>query len=159
MLIVATGFLSACENEDEYGDCIEGLIPAGTLYKALYPGCYEHWLLIEIVNRDHPSNDIEIYTPSPTGIAMEPVRYANVVQAVLPCFWKNSDRRDTLMGKRFYLEYRLATPEEIESATNGDCADVYQVHSAPAIVVTNFSFNGCGDLRVPRMHVEEPSAQ
>lgn len=138
----------SCEKENlsTADPCVEAIIARDTAYKVVYNGCYDKSLWIEVRNNENVGEDTEIHTPSPILHPTPVTKYSNMLEIPLPDFWKDSNRRDTLLGARIYLNYRTATEAETNSIRNSACVETYRTHTAPLVVITKLSFENCMDL-------------
>lgn len=147
-LVMSLGIMWAlvgCDEDNSIptSDCIEGVIPNDTIYKRIYEECYTNSIWIEVINSDGLGENVEIFTPSPTGQANFPTQYNNVIEVPVPDQLLRSNQLDTLLGKKIYFRYRLANDGEISALRNAECSEVYETYDIPVLILTQLSFDGC----------------
>lgn len=131
------------DNFNANSDCIEGIIPNDTLYRAIHEGCFSNSIWMEVLNKDDLGKDVNIFTPSPGEQPNFPIQYKNIVEILLTGQFFESNQLDTLLGKKIYFNYRFATEEEISAMRNSECTEVYDTYDIPILILTHLSFDGC----------------
>lgn len=147
LALIAIPILSiiACNNQevDLSKPCIEGQIPNNIIYKTIYDDCYKNALWIEVLSDASLGENVKIFTPSPTSNPSPPIEYANVIEVPLPDIFQNNTQLDTLLGKKVYFQYRIASNEEMNSIRNDSCNEIYDTYKVPFLILTYFSLDGC----------------
>ena len=123
--------------------CIEGRIVSDSIYKNIYEDCYNNSFWIEVLNNDTLGKDVQIYTPAPSLNPSPPIKYSNVVEVPFLEQFRSNNRLDTLLEKKIYFHYRMANDNEMDAIRNIRCADVYETHEVPILIITEFSFSDC----------------
>lgn len=129
-------------SEQEVDNCVMGRITNDTQYQELYEGCFTNSIWIEVFNNDALGVDVTKPSFFPGG-GGEPHKYKNVIEVPMPEEIRQNTRKDTLLGKEIYFNYRAAEENEKNALRNTECSEVYETLQVPVMVWTSFSFSNC----------------
>lgn len=148
LLCLSMVTITGCDNQEMNNTegCIVGAIVNDSLYKIKYEGCYGNSLWIEVKNSSTLGKDVPMPSIYPGGEGPS-INYYNVIDAYISKEISSNKRLDTLLGKKIYFNYRFANENEINEIRNNECAEVYETHDVPVIILTDFSFDECPSKR------------
>lgn len=138
----------SCDETDNNlsNECIVGIFPSDTLYRAVYKECYSKSFWVEVIKNDAIGKDVTIYTPAPILSPNPQTEYNNVVETPFPDQLHQPFHMDTLLGKKIYFQYRLANESEIKDLRNDECEEAF--HEIPVVILEKISFSRCPNEEV-----------